>query len=42
MNELGWWMMDQMERSQSLNREALSKIIESAFQNTGHHPKGAA
>lgn len=33
MNELGWFKMDEMERSQSLNREALLRWVEQAFQN---------
>lgn len=31
MNERGWFKMDEMERSQSLNREALLKIVAKAF-----------
>ena len=31
MNERGWFIMDEMERSQSLNREALFNILLSAF-----------
>lgn len=33
MNERGWYMMDLMERSQSLNREALMKWVSLAFRN---------
>ena len=35
MNERGWYLMDMMERSQSLNREALMKIVFMAFRNSG-------
>lgn len=33
MNERGWYMMDMMEQSQSLNREALLTWIGFAFRN---------
>ena len=35
MNERGWYLMDMMERSQSMNREALLKIMAMAFRNAG-------
>ena len=34
MNERGWYLMDMMERSPSLNREALMKIVAMAFRNS--------
>lgn len=34
MNERGWYMMDLMQRSQSLNREALMKIVFMAFEKS--------
>jgi hypothetical protein len=34
MEIIGWYMMDMLERSQSLNREALLRLVAFAFRNS--------